>query len=178
MGNMLAIIAGLIWMASGGVLLEISRLLGPAFNKTHTVNSFWRGLAWVGAVIFFVRGVTLLFPGQLIETTGISFVAPLSALAALGVTVALLDWIMRDRSPPPWSTVATVQLLRLMALLGRTGPLMKAARALPPAGVGDLPPDAEPQGERRWRLLVLFGAVLIALGIFAFIAANAATGQP
>lgn len=176
MGHALAIISGLIWIAAGFVLMEISRILGPAYNTTRTVQPFWRGLAWVGAVIFFIGGVSLLFPGQLIETTSISLVAPARAIGALGVTLALLDWIMRDRSPPPWSTIATVQMLRLAALLGRTGPVMRTATALPPAGLGDLPAEDEPTRQRRSRLAVLSVSLLVALGILAFLAANAAAG--
>lgn len=176
MGHTLAIMSGLIWIGGGLVLMEISRILGPAYNTTRTVHPFWRGVAWVGAVTFFVGGATLLFPGQLIETSSVSLIAPARALGAFGVTLALLDWIMRDRSPPPWSTVATVQMLRLAALLGRTGPVMKTATALPIAGVGDVPPPYEPVRQRRSRLIVLATSLAIALGILAFLAATASAG--
>lgn len=168
MGHAIAVIAGLIWMGSGMILLEISRLLGPAFDKVKTVQWRWRILTWAAAVIFFVRGVSLLFPGQLIETTGVSYVAPVTALAVMGVTLALLNWIMADRNPPP----LTVQVMRLAALLGRNGPVKFAAMNTPPAAAGDLPPIDEPTGNRRRRLTVLTGASILIVLVVAFLAAH------
>lgn len=168
MGHTLAIVAGLFWMGAGGVLLEISRLLGPTFDKVKTVHPTWRFLTWLAAVTFFVRGVTLLFPGQLIETTGISFVAPVTAMAVLGVTGALLEWVMADRSPPPW----TVQAMRLVAVLGKDGPVKFAALNLPVPTVEDLPPPIEDAAPRRRRLAVLIGSAFLILAVAIFLAAN------
>ncbi|QBX38683.1 hypothetical protein E4M02_11215 [Brevundimonas sp. S30B] len=168
MGNAIAVVAGLIWMGSGMILLEISRLLGPAFDKVKTVPWGWRALTWAAAVIFFIRGVSLLFPGQLIETSGVSYVAPVTALAVAGVTLALLNWIMADRNPPP----LTVQIMRLAALLGRDGLVKFAAMNVPPAGAADLPPVDEPKGRRRWRLTVLSGAFALIAAVVVFLAVN------
>lgn len=168
LGQISVITAGLFWLAAAGVLLEVSRVLGPAFDTKATVHPFWRAVAWCGALIMCARGVTLLFPGKLIEVSRISVMAPLGALAVLGVTLALLDWIMRDRAPPPWS----VQVLRLSALLGRDGPVRFAAMNVPPAAVGDLAPVEERPGQRRSRLPILIGAILLLAAIAAFLALN------
>ncbi|QBX37211.1 hypothetical protein E4M02_02650 [Brevundimonas sp. S30B] len=167
MGNLLAAVAGLIWMFSGMILLEIGRLLGPDFDKIKTLHWAWRWLTRSAAIVFFIRGVTLLFPGKLIETSSISFVAPMSAAAVLGVTLALLQWVQADRNPPAW----TVQMLRMVALLGRDGPVKFAAMRLPPASMGALPPRDEPQSKRRGRIAILTGAGLLIVAVAAFLAA-------
>lgn len=163
------IIAGMLWLTSASVLLEVSRILGPTYHTKRTVHWIWRCFAWVGAAIFFVRGMTLLFPGDLIEPSRVSAVAPWSASAVLGVCLALLDLIMRERSPPPWSVTA----LRLVSLLGLSGPVKVAAMSLPAAAVGDLPPAEEPRRARMSRLPVLIGAVLVIVVIAVFLAFNA-----
>lgn len=172
MGQLSVIAAGLLWMAASCVLVEVSRILGPTFHTKTTAHPFWRFVTWVGAAIFFLRGMTLLFPGKLIETSRVSIVAPLGALAVLGVTLALLDWVMRDRAPPPWS----VNAVRLVALLGANGPVQRVAMAVPPAAIGDAPPVDEPHHARRSRLPVLIGAIFIVAGIALFLALNSPAG--
>lgn len=168
-GMLFVIVAGLFWMAAGTVLLEVSRILGPSFHTRVTVPFGWRVVTWLGALICFIRGMTLLFPGQLVEVSRISVMAPLGSVVVLGLSLAVLDWVMRDRAPPPWS----VQVLRLAAVLGRNGPVRFAAMAVPPASVGDMPPLDEPRDLRRTRLPVLIGAILIVLAIAVFLALNA-----
>lgn len=168
MGQLSVILAGLLWVASAAVLQEVARVLGPSFHTKRTVHWGWRILTWAGAVIMLVRGITLLFPGRLIEVSRVSVVAPLGALAVLGVTLALLDWVMRDRAPPPWS----VQVMRAVALLGRDGPVKFAALAVPPAAVGAALPE-EPAAGRASRLPVMIGAATVLAGVALFLALNA-----
>ncbi|WP_332657380.1 hypothetical protein [Brevundimonas sp.] len=162
------IAAGLLWMTAGTVLLEVSRILGPSFHTKVTVHIGWRILTWIAGLICFIRGMTLLFPGKLVEVSRISAMAPLGALVVCGLSLVVLDWVMRDRAPPPWS----VQMMRLAAVLGTSGPIKFAAMAVPPAAVGDMPPVDEPHHLRRSRLPVLIGAVLIVAGIAVFLALN------
>lgn len=169
MGQISVVIAGLLWLASACVLTEVARVLGPSFHTKTTVRLAWRVLTWIGAVIMFGRGMTLLFPGQLVEVSRVSIMAPLGATAVLGVTLALLDWVMRDRAPPPWS----VQAMRLVALLGRDGPVQMAALAVPPAGLTDGLPRAEAPSQRRSRLPVLIGAIVVIAAIALFVAVSA-----
>lgn len=168
MGMLFVIAAGLFWMGSGTVLLEVSRILGPSFHTKVTVHVGWRVVTWVAAIICFVRGMTLLFPGKLIEVSRISVMAPLGSMVVLGLSLVVLDWVMRDRAPPPWS----VQMMRLAAVLGHNSPIKFAAMSLPPAAVGDLPPVDEPNHLRRSRLPVLIGAVVIVVSIAVFLAFN------
>ena len=172
LGALTVITAGLLWIASGGILLEVSRLLGPAFDSVKTVNRGWRWLTWLGALIALCRGLTLIFPGKLVEVSRISVMAPLGGLLVLGLSLAVLDWVMRDRAPPPWS----VQIMRLVALFGRDGPVKFAAMAVPPAAVGDAPPVDEPIRHRQTRLAVMLGAIVVLAGLAVFLALNASRG--
>lgn len=168
LGQFSVISAGLLWVTSGGILMEVSRLLGPAFDRVKTVHRGWRWLVWMGALIALCRGLTLIFPGKLVEVSRISVMAPLGGVLVLGLSLAVLDWVMRDRSPPPWS----VQVMRLAALFGRDGPVKFAAFAVPPAAIGDAPPAFEPKGERRSRLAILLGALALLAAVAAFLALN------
>lgn len=169
LGQLTVITAGLLWITSGGILLEVSRLLGPAFDTVKTVHRGWRWVVWCGALIALCRGLTLIFPGRFVEVSRISIMAPLGALLVLGLSLAVLDWVMRDRAPPPW----TVQVMRLVAMFGRDGPIRFAAMAMPPAAVGDPPPVDEPARHRRWRLAVMVGALGVLASMAAFLALNA-----
>lgn len=166
------LISGVLWLAAACVLVEVARLLGPTFHTKRTAHPFWRFLTWAAAVVFFVRGMTLLFPGQLIEISRVSAIAPFSSAAVLGVTLALLDWVMRDRAPPPWS----VQLLRMVALLGRDGPVKFAALQVPPAAVGAALPGEGGSDRQRSHLPVLIGASLILAAVALFLALNSPAG--
>lgn len=168
LGQFSVIAAGLLWITSGGILMEVSRLLGPAFDTVKTVHRIWRWMVWIGALIALCRGLTLIFPGKLVEVSRISIMAPLGGLLVLGLSLAVLDWVMRDRAPPPWS----VQVLRLAALMGRNGPVKFAAFAVPPASVGDMPPPDEPQSHRTGRLAVMLGALALLLAGAVFLALN------
>ncbi|RZJ47409.1 MAG: hypothetical protein EON87_00820 [Brevundimonas sp.] len=169
LGQLTVITAGLLWIATAGVLLEVSRLLGPAFDKVKTVHPVWRRLMWIGALIALCRGLTLIFPGKFVEVSRISIMAPLAGLLVLGLSLAVLDWVMRDRAPPPWS----VQVMRLVALFGRDGPVKFAAMAVPPAAYGDAAPSEEPRRHRRGRLAIMLGAMVFIAAMAAFLALNA-----
>ena len=165
------LISGVLWLAAACVLVEVARLLGPTFHTKRTAHAVWRFLTWAAAVAFFAWGVLQLFPGRVQVVTQASAFSPIPSLAVLGVSLALLDWVMRDRAPPPWS----VQILRLVALLGRDGPVRYAAMAVPPAAAG----DALPREERgRSRLPVLIGAVLMVAAVALFLALNSPVSAP
>lgn len=171
LGSFTVIAAGLFWVASGCILLEVSRLLGPAFDKVKTVHRSWRWLAWVGALIAVCRGLTLIFPGHLVEVSRVSVMAPLGGLLVLGLSLTVLDWVMRDRAPPPWS----VQFMRVVGLLRLDGPVRLAAFMAPPAAIGDQPPPDEPP-HRRWsRLAIMLGALTLLAAIAVFLAMNASS---
>lgn len=172
-GQLSVIIAGVFWIASACVLREVARVLGPSFHTKTTVHYGWRALTNLGAIIMLGRGLTLLFPGKLVEVSRISIMAPLGALAVLGVTLALLDWVMRDRAPPPWS----VHAMRLAAVLGK-GPVIAAGLAVPPAPIGaSLPPDGVDHG-RRARLPILIGAVAVIIMVAAVLILNSPAAAP
>lgn len=169
LGSFTVITAGLLWIASGCILLEVSRLLGPAFDKVKTVHRVWRWLAWTGALIAVSRGLTLIFPGKLVEVSRISVMAPLGGLLVLGLSLTVLDWVMRDRSPPPWS----VQFMRVVGLMRMDGPVRIAAFMTPPAAIGDAPPVDEPVRKRWGRLGVMLGALALLAAMAVFLAMNA-----
>ena len=167
-GHAIVIVAGLVWIGSACLLAEVARLLGPKFNTTRTVHWGWRRLAELGALVFLLRGLTLMYPGQLVEVSRISVMAPVAAVTVLGVVAALLHWVQSDRSPPPWS----VRFLELVALLGRDQSVIRAAMIVPPAAIGDIPPIEEPMDRRRFRLTILIGCALVMAAIAAFLALN------
>lgn len=166
-GQLSVIIAGVFWIAAACVLREVARVLGPSFHTKATVHYGWRALTNLGALIMLCRGLTLLFPGKLVEVSRISIMAPLGALAVLGVTLALLDWVMRDRAPPPWS----VHAMRLAAVFGK-GPVIAAGLAVPPAPIGAAIPQDAPDPSRRSRLPILIGAVAVIIMIAAVVILN------
>lgn len=168
LGQIFVMVAGLEWIVSAILLREISRLLGPSFHTTKTVNAVWRVLAFAAALICFVRGLTLWFPGQLVETSRISVMAPLGGLVPLGLSAVVLDWVMRDRAPPPWSET----ILRLVGLIGLNGPVKVAAMLTAPAAIGDVAPTDAVRGSRS-RLLVLIGAILVATAVAVFLIVSA-----
>lgn len=171
-GQVSVTIAGLEWVLAGIVLREVSRLLGPSFHTAKTVHWGWRALVWIAALFCFLRGGTLWFPGRLVEVSRISLMAPMGGLVVLGLSLWALDWVMRDRAPPPIS----VQVMRLAALFGRNGPVKFAAMAVKPAAVGDVPPVDEPKGQRRGRLAVMLGAMLVLAGLATFLLLSANGG--
>lgn len=166
-GQLSAIAAGVLWLASACVLREVARVLGPSFHTTATVAWGWRALTNLGALIMLGCGLTFLFPGRLVEVSRVSIMAPLGAVAVLGVTSALLDWVMRDRAPPPWS----VQVMRLAAVFGRRS-VIEAGMAVPPAPMGASLPEGAPDPHRRSRLPILIGAAAVIVGIAVFLVLN------
>lgn len=172
-GQVSVMIAGMEWIAAAVVLREVSRLMGPSFHTTKSVHWVWRAVVWGAALICFVRGMTLWFPGKLIEVSRVSIMAPLGGLVVLGLSLWVLDWVMRDRAPPPIS----VQIMRLAALFGRNGPVKFAAMAVKPAAVGDAPPVDEPMGQRLGRLAVMMGALALLAAMAVFLAFNAGAGS-
>ncbi len=160
-------VTGLLYLAAGGVLAETSRVLGPSFHTRHTPHPFWRFVGWVGAAVLIWRGATLLFPGGYVETARMSGQALFVALVVLGLTLSLLDWVMRDRNPPPW----TSRLLG-MALKGGASDaaLAEMAFALPVEPHGRPATEQGPCRIARLGVMIGAGAVMAMIAIVIVIA--------
>lgn len=161
---------GLTFIAAGIVLTETSRLLGPTFHTKVTVHIGWRILCFLAAAILFWRGVTYLFPGGLVVTRSMSAVAPAEAVVVAGLCWTILDWVMRDRAPPPYAE----RVLRWMVKRGASPQeLTSAALALPQVTVASAP-TCETSRCRHSRLTLMIGASLVVLAIVVLVAINSA----
>lgn len=163
--TLIIVATGLLYMGAGGVLAETARVLGPSYHTRHTPHPFWRALGWFGAAVLVWWGATLLFPGDTGQPNRIALPGLLVAMVVLGVNLSLLDWVMRDRSPPPW----TARLLGIAAREGVSDPaLAEMAFALPAEPHGRPATEREPC---RWvRLSVMIGAGLLIIVIAAVVA--------
>ncbi|QCQ97774.1 hypothetical protein [Brevundimonas sp. SGAir0440] len=92
------------------------------------------------AIFLMVRGATTVFPGCLVRVEHMSPLLPLGALCSLAFSMIVLDFVQRDRSPPPWSVMA----IRLFTLIRREDWAAEAAMKLPPAGLLDRPLSDQP----------------------------------
>lgn len=159
---------GLTFIAAGIVLTETSRLLGPTFHTKVTVHIGWRILCFLGAAVLFIRGATYLFPGGLVVTDRMSGIAPAEAVVVAGLCWTILDWVMRDRAPPPYAE----RILRWMVKRGASPQeLTSAAIALPPVTVGGAP-LSETSRCRRFRVAVMIGGALVGLAVVVLLAIN------
>ena len=161
------IITGLLYIAACMNLTVVLRLLGPTYH-TKISAPFWvSGFFFVSSVGLLWRGVTLLFPGKLVDVTGLSLIAPFTALIVLGLTTFILDFVMGDRSPPPLFSRYFGWAIRRVP----PAELLQAAFDLPPAMHEAAPADAQiNRCGRKARLAVLtIGglAILLVLGVMA-----------
>lgn len=167
---LIVLYTGIVFVSAGACLLEICRLLGKAYEAKRSAHVGWRGLHFVGAVILFGYGCMVLFPGKALQVQHMSLGLPLVGTVIIVAALAYLDHVMGEREPPRW----TVQLIRVLALVGMEGLSRKAAFMLPPAPLDALPPDERPS-ERGVRLAVITGAIAIITSVAAVILANSAT---
>lgn len=153
---LMVLYAGVVFLAAGGALLEIARLLGKTF-KTKVSAPWWvQGGVFVGAAILFGYGCMILFPGRAVQVQHMSSGLPLVGTVVLGMALWLLDHVTGEREPPPWS----VDFLRLVALLGWDNLLKGAAFKTAPAAYLDPLPRGGPVGGRVIRVVVILGAIL------------------
>ena len=153
-------VTGLIFVASGLVLLAVARLLGRTFYNKPSAPWWGRGLVFGAALGLVWRGVTFLFPGELVSVETMSAVVPLEAVIVLGLCLFTLDWVLRERDPPP----LVERVLRLFARRGASdGEIIQATLALPvtPYAAG------RPVNRcgRRMRLTVLIAAGMLLAGV-------------
>jgi len=166
--HLTVIATGLLYVGASMALGVVVRLLGPTYHTKVTAPLWIVVFFALAAVSLLWRGVTLLFPGELVDTDRISLVAPLTAVVVVGLCLFVLDYVMGDRSPPPlfnqWFSWA---LKRRVTEDG----IVHAAFALPPAMHEAAPCGAQiNRTGRGLRLAVLSGGaatILIVLGVIA-----------
>lgn len=163
---LMVIYTGTAFLIAGAVLLEICRLLGKAYENKASASMAWRALHFAGAVVLFGYGCMVLFPGRALQVQHMSIGLPLVGTVVAVGALAYLDHVMGEREPPKW----TVQMIRVLTLLGTENLSRRAAFMLPPAPL-DAPPAVDlDRGEedgrtRLLRLLVLSGAIAIIVTI-------------
>lgn len=166
-----AVFTGLTYFAAGMCLGVVVRLLGPTYHTKVTAPRWVILFFGVCSGVLLWRGLTILFPGRLVDVTGISLVAPVTALTVLGLCLFILDFIMGDRSPPPLFSRYFSWAIRRGA--GEED-LVKAAFSLPPAIHNAAPPEAQiNRCSRRARLIVLSGGAAAILSLLGVLAVNA-----
>ena len=167
---LMVLYTGIVFVSAGAALLEICRLLGKAYENKRSAHIAWRALHFAGAVIFFGYGCIVLFPGQAMKVQHMSIGLPLVGSVVIVAALAYLDHVMGEREPPKW----TVQMIRVLSLIGMEGLSRKAAFMLPAAPIDAGPPDEEP-GPRALRLSVIGGAIAIIGSIAAVVLLNSAS---
>ena len=149
----IALYSGLTYIAAAAVCVPIIKVLGPHYPSrlTAPLPFIICGAVYMGVLFF--RGVTILFPGQVVTLSAISWVSPLKATADLMLMLFILDYVLRRRSPPPL-------ISRLIEIGQKFGMSESPALAL-----ADMPASEDldhPQIGKRWiRLLMLAGAVTV-----------------
>ena len=167
---LMVLYTGIVFLASGVCLLEVCRLLGKAYEKKASAPWPWRLAHLVGAVILFGYGCVILFPGQALKVQHMSPGLPLVGTVGIVAALAYLDHVMGEREPPRW----TVQMIRVLALLGMEGLSRLAAFLLPAAPLDAVPADDEAPEARTTRIAVLVGSIAVIAAVAGFILTNSA----
>lgn len=153
---------GLVFLSAGAVLSQVFRLLGPTYHTKITAHWVVRGFFFASTLILVARGLSFVFPGRAFAVQHMSALVPASALVVLGLSLVLLEWVMRDRAPPPW----TERLLGFAVRRGVSDQVVaEMAFALPPEPHGR--PASEREPCRCVRLCMMTGAGLVILIIVA-----------
>lgn len=154
---------GLVFLGAGAVLSQVFRLLGPTYHTKVTAHWGVRGFFFLSTFVLVARGLSFLFPGRAFAVQDMSPLVPASALVTLGLSLVLLEWVMRDRAPPPW----TERLLGFAARRGVSEETMsELAFVLPPEPHGRSASEHQPC--RFVRLGMMAGAaalILIVVGV-------------
>jgi drug/metabolite transporter (DMT)-like permease len=158
---LMVLYTGIVFVSAGACLLEVCRLLGKSYENKPSAHIGWRGLHFIAAVIFFGYGVMVLFPGEALRVQHMSIGLPLVGSVVIGFALAYLDHVMGEREPPKW----TVQMVRVLALMGMEGLSRRAAFMLPPAPIDAAPPTEGP-GPRAQRIAVI-GSAITLIGVIA-----------
>lgn len=162
---------GLIFLSAGAVLSQVFRLLGPTYHTKVTAHWSVRAFFFLSTFVLVARGLSLVFPGRAFAVQHMSGLVPASAVVTLGLSLILLEWVMRDRAPPPWTE-------RLLGLAARRGVsdqvLTEMAFALPTEPYGL--PASEHQPCRLIRLGMIAAAVAAIMAVVAVLLSAGAGG--
>lgn len=158
----IALYSGLTYIAAAAVCVPIIKVLGPHYPSrlTAPLPFIICGAVYMGVLFF--RGVTILFPGQVVTLSAISWVSPLKATADLMLMLFILDYVLRRRSPPPLIS----RLIEIGQKFGMSDRgVVQMAFESPALALADMPASEDldhPQIGKRWiRLLMLAGAVTV-----------------
>lgn len=92
---------GLVFLAAGVFNGMTFQLLGRAYENKLSVP-FWLRLPFVLiGLVLSGRGVSLIFPGPALRVDQMSPWVPGTALAVLVLSGIILDFVLRERAPPP-----------------------------------------------------------------------------
>jgi len=155
---------GLIFLSAGAVLSQVFRLLGPTYHTKVTAHWTVRGFFFLSTAVLVARGLSIIFPGRAFAVQHMSVLVPASAIVLMGLSLILLEWVMRDRAPPPWTE-------RILGLVARRGASDEAvaelAFALPPEPHGRSASEHQPC--RFVRVGMMAGAALAILIVVAVV---------
>ena len=168
--QLIVVLTGLLYVGASMALGVVVRLLGPTYHTKVTAP--WPVIAFfaLAAALLLWRGVTILFPGHLVDTTGMSLVATATAAVVVGLTLFILDFVMGDRSPPPLFSRYFGWAVRH----GLDDAIIASTFDKAPAMHLAAPPAAQiTRCGRKTRLFVLTSAAAVILTILGVVAATA-----
>nr|WP_314431391.1 hypothetical protein [uncultured Brevundimonas sp.] len=162
---------GLVFLGAGTVLSQVFRLLGPTYHTKVTAHWSVRGFFFLSTAVLVARGLSFIFPGRAFAVQHMSLLVPASAVVMLGLSLILLEWVMRDRAPPPWTE-------RILGLVARRGvsdeTVAELAFALPPEPHGRSASEHQPC--RVVRLGMMAGAAVLILIVVGVVLSATAGG--
>lgn len=160
---------GSLFIISAMLLLAVTRLMGPTYHTKVNGRPWTIAFFFVCAAILFWRASTILFPGEIVDVSKISWVAPAEAAVVLGLCTFILDVILRDRAPPPL-------LERLLGLrrLDNEHEIITLAMNTPPAlHANPAPAQYIAKISRRTRIMFLGTGLLAISALVVFLVSNA-----
>lgn len=175
----IALYSGLTYIAAAAVCVPIIKVLGPLFPTRITAPLPFIICGAVYMAVLFFRGVTILFPGQIVTLSAISWVSPLKATADLMLMLFILDYVLRRRAPPPLIS----RLIEIGQKFGMSERgVVQMAFESPSLAMADAPASEDPdhpQVGRRWvRLFMLFGAGAVLTSFVLFLTLNSGANAP
>lgn len=169
----IALYSGLTYIAAAAVCVPIIKVLGPLYPSriTAPLPFIICGAVYMGVLFF--RGVTILFPGQVVTLSAISWVSPLKATADLMLMLFILDYVLRRRAPPPLIT----RLIEIGQKFGMSERgVVQMAFESPSLAMADTPASEDPNhpqiGSRWVRLLMLAGAAAVLASLVLLLTLN------
>lgn len=175
----IALYSGLTYIAAAAVCVPIIKVLGPLFPSRITAPWPFIICGAIYMVVLFFRGVTILFPGQVVTLSAISWVSPLKATADLMLMLFILDYVLRRRAPPPLIT----RLIEIGQKFGMSERgVVQMAFESPSLAMADTPASEDldhPQIGPRWvRVLMLVGAGAVLASFVLFLTLNSGANAP